>query len=71
MKTWLFLSVKNINIYKSSGLPDFSSRLLKDGFLYTLHIFADVTVLYYIDKSIENLYSTVQSDLEMVVNWCS
>ena len=71
MKTWLFLSVKNINIYKSSGLLSSVSRLLKDGFLYTLHIFADVTVLYYIGKSIENLYSTVQSDLEMVVNWCS
>ena len=25
--------VKNINVYKSSGLPDINSRLMKDGFL--------------------------------------
>ena len=29
----MVLPVKNINIYKSSGLPDISSRLLKDGLL--------------------------------------
>ena len=36
-----------------------------------LLLFADDTVLYYSDKCRENLYSTVQSDLDMVVNWCS
>ena len=36
-----------------------------------LLLFADDTVLYYSDTCMKNLYSTMQNDLDMVINWCS
>ena len=36
-----------------------------------LLLFADDTVLYYSDTCMNNLYSTMHNDLDMVINWCS